>query len=229
MLAKIALSNIVRSVNEIFDADRVDDIFSQDPKIRSTALALDRSTNYGVVRLELLEKIYARLYSYRVNHRCEEEWPQRILNHRTVVGVSDCNIDDKAAVKMHIKDDSGAFCADKKKARDEALTADLVVLASGYVRSAHEDLLKGLKHLRPQANSSTKSWTVNRDYSVEFMKGYVQRDAGVWLQGCNESTHGLSDTLLSILAVRGGEMVDSIFGSSHRKGDKRCQNGFASH
>jgi L-ornithine N5-oxygenase len=34
------------------------------------------------------------------------------------------------------------------------------------------------------------------------------------LQGCNEKTHGLSDSLLSILAVRGGEMVESIFGGS---------------
>jgi L-ornithine N5-oxygenase len=36
------------------------------------------------------------------------------------------------------------------------------------------------------------------------------------LQGCNESTHGLSDTLLSILATRGGEMVNSIFGPLKR-------------
>ncbi|KFZ18580.1 hypothetical protein V501_01136 [Pseudogymnoascus sp. VKM F-4519 (FW-2642)] len=39
----------------------------------------------------------------------------------------------------------------------------------------------------------------------------VADTAGVWLQGCNERTHGLSDTLLSILAVRSGELVRSIF------------------
>ena len=33
----------------------------------------------------------------------------------------------------------------------------------------------------------------------------------VFLQGCCESSHGLSDTLLSVLAVRSKEIVDSLF------------------
>jgi L-ornithine N5-oxygenase len=40
----------------------------------------------------------------------------------------------------------------------------------------------------------------------------VSAQAGIWLQGCNEKTHGLSDSLLSVLAVRGGEIVASVFG-----------------
>jgi L-ornithine N5-oxygenase len=56
-------------------------------------------------------------------------------------------------------------------------------------------------------------WSVGRDYRVQTAPGAVGQDAGIWLQGCNEKTHGLSDSLLSILAVRGGEMVESIFGA----------------
>lgn len=37
----------------------------------------------------------------------------------------------------------------------------------------------------------------------------------VWLQGCNESTHGISDSLLSVLAVRSGEVVDAILRKGH--------------
>lgn len=29
-------------------------------------------------------------------------------------------------------------------------------------------------------------------------------------QGCNEATHGISDSLLSVLAVRSGEVVNSL-------------------
>ncbi|KAA1113151.1 hypothetical protein PGT21_022854 [Puccinia graminis f. sp. tritici] len=32
----------------------------------------------------------------------------------------------------------------------------------------------------------------------------------VWLQGCNERTHGISDSLLSVLAVRAGEIFDGL-------------------
>jgi L-ornithine N5-oxygenase len=47
---------------------------------------------------------------------------------------------------------------------------------------------------------------------VQFEEGTVAPGAGIYLQGCNEQTHGLADSLLSILSVRGGEMVDTIFG-----------------
>lgn len=104
---------------------------------------------------------------------------------------------------------------------------DAVIVATGYVRNVHETLLKSAKSL-----IKGDSCTVGRDYRVKFREGTVAEDSGVWLQGCCESSHGvgvtlsplitpktnltpnkkLSDTLLSILAVRGGEIVDSIFG-----------------
>lgn len=33
----------------------------------------------------------------------------------------------------------------------------------------------------------------------------------IYLQGCAEATHGISDTLLSVIAVRSGEVVDDIW------------------
>lgn len=38
-------------VNEVFDPERVDDIY-QTPKDRKQVIAQDKGTNYGVVRLE---------------------------------------------------------------------------------------------------------------------------------------------------------------------------------
>jgi L-ornithine N5-oxygenase len=87
-------------------------------------------------------------------------------------------------------------------------------------------MLRGLRHLMPGGDVPGQSWTVRRDYGVAFQTGAVESDAGIWLQGCNEKTHGLSDTLLSVLAVRGGEMVENIFGFSSASQQKRVESSF---
>lgn len=197
-------------MNEIFDPERVDDVFSREPDARASSIAEDKSTNYGVVRLELLEDIYSTLYTYRIKYHSEEEWPQRILNHRTVTGVSTLASNGSNALRLHMVDQSGSFEANKD-IQTETLDVDLIVVASGYRRDAHDDMLKGLEYLRPQGATSYQQWEVERDYSVRLKDKAVAPGAGIWLQGCNESTHGLSDTLLSILATRGGEMVENIF------------------
>ena len=55
---------------------------------------------------------------------------------------------------------------------------------------------------------------VDREYRLRFREGVCDEDegCGIWLQGLCEGSHGLSDSLLSILAVRAGEVVGSIFG-----------------
>ncbi|KAH8919441.1 hypothetical protein BT69DRAFT_494468 [Atractiella rhizophila] len=37
----------------------------------------------------------------------------------------------------------------------------------------------------------------------------------VWLQGSNQATHGISDTLLSVISIRSQEMVDGFFKNGH--------------
>jgi L-ornithine N5-oxygenase len=97
-----------------------------------------------------------------------------------------------------------------KNEEPEFLEVDAVIVATGYSRDAHEDMLKELEHLKPNKSGE---WHVRRNYQIDFNNELVDQDAGIWLQGANESSHGISDTLLSILATRSGEIVDSIFGS----------------
>jgi L-ornithine N5-oxygenase len=78
------------------------------------------------------------------------------------------------------------------------------MVATGYLRDAHERLLENVCSLRPAGASA---WNPGRDYRVSLDNAKVSTQAGIWLQGCNEKTHGLSDSLLSVLAVRGGEIV----------------------
>jgi L-ornithine N5-monooxygenase len=199
------------SVNEIFDPDRVNQFYLQGPRARADAIALDRGTNYGVVRPDLLDDIYSALFSYRLQYKCEHEWPQQILNRRTVTNSADIIVNNKPAIRLSLRNDKN-FCTAQEQTPVETLDVDLVVVASGYRRNAHEELLQGLSYLKAEDGVPDSAWKVDRSYAVRFAKDKVSSNAGIWLQGCNESTHGLSDTLLSILAVRGGEVVNSIFG-----------------
>lgn len=195
-------------VNETFDPDHVDDVFDTAEDIRGVDLQNDKSTNYGVVRLELLEAIYHNLYLQRIRHSNPQDWPHRILPYREVISV------DEAAdsLTVQIKNLEPLHRRGKGTSVMESMTADAVIAATGYERNIHQDLLTNAEYLVRNDGGTQKRWQVRRDYSVIFEPRAVSSDAGVWLQGSNESTHGLSDTLLSILSVRAQEVIEGIFG-----------------
>ncbi|KAF2262664.1 L-ornithine 5-monooxygenase (L-ornithine N(5)-oxygenase) [Lojkania enalia] len=203
-------------VNEIFNPSRVDSTFSRTPTLRSSSITQDRNTNYGVVRLNLLERIYETLYMQRIRlgntASAEETWPHRIMPYRCVEDVQSSPI-IKDGVRLVVRDQSPLYLSDvpNSEERTDILDVDAVFVATGYQRDLHELLLKDARYLMPGGDLEGEKWTVQRDYRVAFEEGKVSRDAGVWLQGCCESSHGLSDTLLSILATRGGQIVKSIF------------------
>lgn len=61
--------------------------------------------------------------------------------------------------------------------------------ATGYVRNAHEGMLSPVQSLLPEQE---EKFRVGRDYRVLLDEEKVDGRAGVWLQGCNEGTHGVS-------------------------------------
>ncbi|KAG7144034.1 hypothetical protein HYQ46_007242 [Verticillium longisporum] len=81
------------------------------------------------------------------------------------------------------------------------------------VSSGPREQVDGWEISEGNVDSGSRKLEVGRDYKVRYAPGAIAPDAGVWLQGCCEATHGLSDSLLSVLAVRSGEIVDSIFPS----------------
>lgn len=52
---------------------------------------------------------------------------------------------------------------------------------------------------------------MKRDYKVMLNRDIVDANFSIYLRGYDEQTHGLSDSLLSILAVREGEVVMPVF------------------
>ncbi|OCK85810.1 hypothetical protein K432DRAFT_317636 [Lepidopterella palustris CBS 459.81] len=207
-------------VNEIFNPSRVDSTFAQAADLRASRIAEDRNTNYGVVRLNLLDRIYETLYTQRIqygNSSSEEaRWPHRILPYRNVVQIEESPVISDG-VRLIIRDGSPRYCsgAAAGEDKDEIMDVDVVFVATGYTRNVHEELLSDARMLMKGGDREGAKWEVARNYKVLFEEGKVSDEAGVWLQGCCESTHGISDTLLSILATRGGEMVRSIFGGEN--------------
>ncbi|KAK7747239.1 PAK-related GC kinase Sid1 [Cytospora paraplurivora] len=229
-------------VNCIFNPDWVDKLYPKPSQYRQSLIKEAKATNYGVVRLELIETLFELMYEQKRHIGFDEkEWPHRIMGGRQLVSAEEDG--DKLQLRVRealpgdvtleadgLVESEGTLGSNST---EEVLDVDLVVAATGYQRKAHIDMLKDAWKLLPSEKEGTASskprsdrWSVetedgarrvmevSRDYRVKFTDKTVAPGSGVWLQGCCEGTHGLSDTLLSILSVRSGEMVDSIFGTS---------------
>lgn len=190
-------------MNEIFNPERVETFYNLTPEERQQSLAADKATNYSVVRLELIEQIYNDLYLQRVKNPDEKQWQHRILPARKITRVEHHGLENR--MRVHVKSSKDNAPATESK---ETLELDALMVATGYQRDAHEEILSNVRHLRP---TNLEQWIPKRDYRVQLDPRKVSERAGIWLQGCNEKTHGLSDSLLSVLATRGGEMVQSLF------------------
>lgn len=214
------------SVNEIFNPDVVDEFFLSADYDRSTVLAEARATNYGVVQADLLRTIYANLYNERAKNPDESKWRIRILTTREVTSFQEPSYTGQGmGLWLSNQSQSGRLTQWEKR------YYDLVILATGYERDGHEEMLKNVKHLMQEGGRHGERWQVGRDYGVKLNEKVVPEGVRVWLQGSNEKTHGvsrhalphhfyrmltrsllqISDTLLSLLAVRAGELVQSIF------------------
>lgn len=199
------------SVNSIFNPGYVDCLYPTPPHYRQNLLAEARATNYGVVRLELIEQLYERMYDQRREFGANEtRWPHRILGGRRVLRVEP----GESTLRLELQHDS---CG--RSGLEEGLDVDLVIAATGYQRRAHVDMLRDLWPLLPERQQGTNNakdpaegWEVEledvnaqggspaptrvlqvgRDYRVQFLPNSIGQGSGIWLQGCCESTHGVS-------------------------------------
>ena len=193
-------------MNEIFNPSRTDCTYARAPKLRAATLLEDKGTNYGVVRLGLLEHIYETLYMQRIrygNTPAEEaHWPHRIMPYRRVVDVSDSPV-RPGGVRLQVHDSSPLYFSESPGAQEqkETLDVDVVFVATGYHRDLHETLLKDARHLMPGGELEGAKWQVQRDYRINFTEKSVADNAGVWLQGCCETTHGVSVLSLGLYAA----------------------------
>jgi L-ornithine N5-monooxygenase len=179
----------------VFDPWRVDDFYKQPREVRAASIAADRATNYGVVRLDLLEHLYAKMYQQEMCDPDQKQWQHRILTERTVLGVEKTPGEKSMKLRLLHR---------KNGAEEERLDVDLVVVATGYARDGHEDLLRSVRNLMDGGDQPHKGWEVQRDYRVRLDPQKVDSCAGIWLQGCNENTHGVSCSVSAVAGLYAG-------------------------
>ncbi len=196
-------------VNEVFNPEAVDTFFEQPDDFRYHNLKRNKATNYSVVRLELIEKLYHEMYLQGIRQPNKNLWQHQILPSREITAVVDQMAGEKLELTLSSLDPLS-------KGSTETLVVDAIVLATGYRRDAHVEMLRGCQVVNGNRDGL---WKVGRDYALKLDPQSVDEGVGIWLQGCNEGTHGLADSLLSILATRSGELVHSMFG------DGRVLNG----
>ncbi|KAK1246158.1 hypothetical protein MKX07_005227 [Trichoderma sp. CBMAI-0711] len=217
-------------VNSVFNPEYIDTLFPKSARHRNNFLTEARATNYGVVRLELIEEMYERQYDQRRDLGPDQKkWPHRIMGGRQITSIEPR--EDSLQLKVqHVTDSEVEGFVDLID--EETLEVDLLIAATGYQRTAHVDMLrdtwdmlpkaapvgqeypKGITGWKVETSEGERRLTVARDYRVKYKPGSVADESGVWLQGCCEGTHGLSDSLLSVLATRSAEIVGSIFPST---------------
>ena len=178
--------------NRVFDPAAVDDFYTAEPTVRQRLLDYHRATNYSCVDLPLIETLYAREYAERVAGR------RRLFFHGAsgVVSAAEDSTGVRVAVEHH-----------PTKAV-ETLECDAVVYATGFAPMSLPAILGDL--CDPAVYAATGP-EVARDYRLR-----TAREVGgaIYLQGGTEHTHGLTSSLLSNIAVRCGEIVESIVGEA---------------
>lgn len=185
-------------VNEIFNADFTDFVFSRSDQDRVALLDEFWHTNYAAPDLVLIEQIFNVFYQQRVTGNARH----RFLRRHEIVSTNAL----PEGIQLGLRDLNAG--------REHVATYDAVILATGYNRDYHKSLLKPL-------SPYMGDFTVDRQYCLQSTPNF--RPA-IFLQGACESSHGLSDTLLSVTAVRTDEIGQALVGVVKQPGAKHTDN-----
>ncbi len=171
-------------VNEIFNADFTDFVFSRAEGDRATLLEEFWHTNYAAPDLVLIEQIFNVFYQQKVTGSRRH----RFLRRHEVASVR--SLPDSVEIVLR----------DLNVGQEHVATYDAVILATGYRRDYHRSLLDPL-------SPYMGDFSVDRHYRLQSTPNFKP---AIFLQGACESSHGLSDTLLSVTAVRTDEIGQAL-------------------
>lgn len=184
VMRSIGLQNYQTSrfVNELFFPSFVDDFYTMSAEARAEVLDEVHLTNYAGLAPPFLEELYFMLYQQKM-----------LGQHRSTVRVL------TEVVEAYTRSDQVILeLRDRKTGKVEPLSCDLVLLGTGYepgMPTMVRDLAERL---------SLREVSVSRRYRVDL--GSPARGA-LYLQGVNEQTHGIADSLISVLAHRSQDIV----------------------
>ncbi|HJQ03002.1 MAG TPA: SidA/IucD/PvdA family monooxygenase [Jatrophihabitans sp.] len=171
--------------NELYFPSFTDTFYAAKPEARQRVLTEMRRTNYAGVTPELLNAIYRQMYQERLTGR------QR-LRMIPSVDITDARMEADEVVLTLTQQMTG---------EQDELRCDVVMLGTGFERTLPA-LTRTIAEL-----VGVEQLLVSRAYRA-ILPPTVR--AGCYLQGTNEESHGIADSLISVLAIRAGEIVDDL-------------------
>jgi L-ornithine N5-oxygenase len=187
LMRSVGMANYQTSkfVNEIFFSSFVDDFYNSSPEFRKELLDEARPTNYGGLAPPFVDELYGMLY------RQKGLGPER-SSVRTLAEVVSARVADGEIV-LDVRD--------RRTGKVEPMYCDLVLLGTGY----DPEMPAIVRQLAEQAG--VRDIEVSRQYRVDLGN---HAWAALYLQGVNERTHGISDSLLSTLAYRSQDIANDL-------------------
>jgi L-ornithine N5-oxygenase len=179
-----------RFTNELYFPSYTDKFFGAPEQAREQVLQAMRLTNYAGVTPDMLNTLFRQTYLERLTG-------EQRLSMVTMVDIESAEMADGEIVLT---------LNDRMRACRDELRCDLVLLGTGF-ESREPTLIRGLADA-----CGVGDVRVSRNYR---MITPPEIGAGCYVQGINEATHGIADSLISVLAVRAGEIVTDLL--EHRE------------
>jgi L-ornithine N5-oxygenase len=175
--------------NELFYASFVDKFHSALPEARNQLLREMHRSNYSGLAPATLDMLYRQMYLERLTGT-------ERLKMITMAEIAKADVDG---------DDVVLTLTDRKNGFSDELRCDTMLLGTGFVKQMPK-IIRDLAAAAGQAEVG-----VSRSYRMHLDPSF---SAACYLQGVNEATHGIADSLLSVLAARSGEIVADLL--AHR-------------
>ncbi len=171
--------------NELYYPSFVNDFYHALPEAQEQMLREMHNTNYSGLAPNLLEELYRTIYLERLDG-------QQRTQIKLMTDVTASHMDgDEVVLELN----------NRKTGYVDEVRCDLVLLGTGFVRQMP------LAVRRLAADVGLPRVEVTRQYRLMIEEPAT---ASCYLQGVNEATHGIADSLLSIIAARSAEIVADI-------------------
>lgn len=175
--------------NELYYGSFVDTFFEANAEARQRILAQMRHTNYAGLAPGMMDALYRQFYLDRLSSR----------DRLKMITMHDLTAAREQGEQIVLE------LTDWRTGAVQEITADLVLLGTGF----SPEMPALVRRLA--AMLSLTDIAVTRDYRLVINRPST---AACYLQGVNEATHGIAETLLSIVAHRANDIVQDIL--AHR-------------
>ncbi|MER5639477.1 SidA/IucD/PvdA family monooxygenase [Kitasatospora sp. NPDC002227] len=177
--------------SRFYSVDASREFYEMDAAARELVLEEMARSNYAGVTPELLDGLYHQMYRDRLAGKDA----LRILTATEVVAAA--HTDGTVVLTLR----------DRLTGELSELACDRVLLGTGY----EPRMPAAVRRL--QAALGLAELEVSRNYRVRTAEADIGR---LYLQGVNEATHGIADSLLSTMASRAGDIVADLLPQAER-------------